>query len=137
MAPALTIEYLLVDAYVSPCLNMGMDDVMQALAQPRRREILQLVRAHEMSAGSIAMHFDVTRPAISQHLKVLRDSRLVTERREGTRRYYRARPEGLADLRKFLELFWDYRLGLLKDAAESDHKQHAANGAGENENDLG
>ena len=45
----------------------------------------------------------------------------MTERREGTRRYYRARPEGLADLRKFLELFWDYRLGLLKDAAESDH----------------
>jgi DNA-binding transcriptional ArsR family regulator len=113
-----------------------MDDVMQALAQPRRREILQLVRAHEMSAGNIATHFDVTRPAISQHLKVLRDCRLVSERRVGTRRYYRARPEGLADLRKFLELFWDYRLGLLKDAAESDHMHQTAVGAGEDEDDL-
>ncbi len=96
---------------------------MQALAQPRRREILELVRTHELSAGDIAAHFDVTRPAISQHLKVLKDSRLVTERREGTRRLYRARPEGLADLRKFLELFWDYRLGLLKEEAEFEHQK--------------
>ncbi len=103
---------------------------MQALAQPRRREILELVRAREMSAGDIAAHFDVTRPAISQHLKILKDSSLVTERREGTRRFYRARPEGLTDLRKFLELFWDYRLGLLKDAAESDHIKRTGQGAG-------
>ena len=102
---------------------------MQALAQPRRREILELVRAREMSAGDIATHFDLTRPAISQHLKVLRDSRLVTERRDGTRRFYRARPEGLSDLRKFLELFWDYRLGMLKDAAESDQTRRAGRGA--------
>ena len=102
---------------------------MQALAQPRRREILELVRSREMSAGDIATHFDLTRPAISQHLKVLRDSRLVTERRDGTRRFYRARPEGLSDLRKFLELFWDYRLGMLKDAAESDQTRRAGQGA--------
>ncbi len=112
-----------------------MDDVMQALAQPRRREILELVRAEEMSAGDIATHFDLTRPAISQHLKVLRDSRLVTERRDGTRRLYRARPEGLSDLRKFLELFWDYRLGLLKDAAESDQRKRTAHSGGETPND--
>ncbi len=117
-----------------------MDDVMQALAQPRRREILELVRAHEMSAGDIATHFDVTRPAISQHLKVLKDCRRVTERREGTRRLYRARPEGLSDLRKFLELFWDFRLGLLKDAAESDHIKRSGRGAsqgqGESDSDV-
>ena len=101
---------------------------MQALAQPRRREILELVRTEEMSAGDIATHFDVTRPAISQHLKILKESRLVTERRDGTRRLYRARPEGLADLKKFLELFWDYRLGLLKDEAESDHRKRTAQG---------
>ena len=101
---------------------------MQALAQPRRREILELVRAHEMSAGDIATHFDVTRPAISQHLKILKACRLVTERREGTRRFYRARPEGLTDLRKFLELFWDYRLDLLKDAAETDHGKRTGPG---------
>jgi len=92
---------------------------MQALAQPRRREILQLIRNNELSAGDIAAHFEITRPAISQHIKVLKDSNLVHERRDGTRRMYRARPEGLSDLRKFLEMFWDYRLQLLKDEVES------------------
>jgi DNA-binding transcriptional ArsR family regulator len=82
-----------------------MDDVMQALAQPTRREIFQLIRNEELSAGEIAAHFDVSRPAISQHIKVLKDTNLVVERRDGTRRMYRARPEGMSELRKFLDLF--------------------------------
>ena len=96
-----------------------MNDVMQALAQPTRREILQLVLSEELSAGEIATHFKVSRPAISQHIKVLKDTNLVVERRDGTRRMYRAHPEGMADLRKFLDLFWNYRLKLLKDEVEA------------------
>ena len=69
------------------------------------------------------IHFDVTRPAISQHLTVLRTAGLVSERRAGTRRLYRARPEGLAELRAFLAGFWDERLALLKDAAEADEQR--------------
>ncbi|HWM64208.1 MAG TPA: metalloregulator ArsR/SmtB family transcription factor, partial [Solirubrobacterales bacterium] len=87
-------------------------------AEPRRRRIMQLVGAEELSAGEIAAHFDVTRPAVSQHLTVLKGAGLLSERREGTRRLYRARPEGLAELREFLEGFWTARLDQLKAAAE-------------------
>jgi DNA-binding transcriptional ArsR family regulator len=104
-----------------------MDDVMQALAQPTRREILHLIRSEELSAGEIASHFDVSRPAISQHIKVLKDTNLVVERRDGTRRMYRTRPEGMADLREFLDLFWDYRLNLLKDEVEAAEEQKSTN----------
>jgi DNA-binding transcriptional ArsR family regulator len=95
-----------------------MEATLKAIAQPRRRQILSLVRDGELSAGEIAGHFDVTRPAISQHLAVLRDAGLVSERRSGTRRLYRARPEGLEELRAFLEEFWDQRLGALQRQAE-------------------
>lgn len=91
---------------------------MKAIAEPRRRRILQLVRDGELSAGEIAAHFDVTRPAISQHLNVLKEAGLVSERRNGTRRLYQARPEGLEELRTFLEGFWDERLEVLKREAE-------------------
>ncbi len=95
------------------------------MALPKRREILRLVRGEEMSAGEIASHFDVTRPAISQHLRVLKEAALISERRMGTRRLYRARPQGFADLRRFLDLFWDYRLQMLKEAAEEEERQGA------------
>src|SRR6185369_11032765 len=95
-----------------------MDAALQALAEPRRRAILALVRERELAAGEIARSFDVTRPAISQHLAVLRDAGLVTERRDGTRRLYRARPAGTAELRAWLEEFWDDGLVRLKHAAE-------------------
>lgn len=100
-----------------------IDTILQALNDPRRREILELVRAADRSAGEIAAHFDVTRPAISQHLQVLVGAELVTVRREGTRRLYRARPEGLAELRAFLESFWDERLLRLKQAAEAEQRR--------------
>lgn len=95
-----------------------MDAVLRAIAEPRRRKILELVSSDELSAGEIAARFDVTRPAISQHLTVLKGAGLLSERREGTRRLYRAQPEGLAELRGFLDGFWTARLDQLKAAAE-------------------
>jgi DNA-binding transcriptional ArsR family regulator len=95
-----------------------MEAALKALAEPRRRQILSLVRAGELSAGEIASHFDVSRPAISQHLNVLKEAGLVSERRNGTRRLYLARPDGLGELRAFLDGFWDERLDALKREAE-------------------
>jgi DNA-binding transcriptional ArsR family regulator len=100
-----------------------MQTVVQALSEPRRREILELVRDRELAAGEIASRFEVTRPAISQHLTVLKQAGLVSERREGARRLYRARPEGLAELRSFLDGFWDERLERLKLAAEDEQRR--------------
>jgi DNA-binding transcriptional ArsR family regulator len=99
-----------------------MQEVVQALSEPRRREILRLVRDRELAAGEIAARFDVTRPAISQHLTVLKNAGLVSERRAGTRRLYSARPDGLAELRAFLDAFWDERLDRLKSVVEEDEK---------------
>ena len=98
-----------------------VDRVLQAIAEPHRREILLLLQDTELSASEIAAHFtDVTRPAISQHLMLLAQVGLVTMRRQGTRRLYRTRPEGLEDLRRFLESFWDEQLRVLKHAAETE-----------------
>ncbi len=99
-----------------------MEAALKAISDPTRREILHLVRHGEMPAGAIAARFSVTRPAISQHLKVLKDAGLVTERRAGVRRMYSARPEGLNELRDFLQHFWDDRLLDLKLAAEAEEK---------------
>ncbi|MDX6407857.1 MAG: hypothetical protein QOE13_928 [Gaiellaceae bacterium] len=100
-----------------------MEAALKAIAAPRRRRILTLVRDDELSAGEIASHFDVTRPAVSQHLNVLKEAGLVNERRNGTRRLYRARPEGLAELKDFLEEFWDPRLETLKREAEKEERK--------------
>jgi DNA-binding transcriptional ArsR family regulator len=97
-----------------------MDGALKAIAEPRRRRILELVRDGELTAGEIASHFDVTRPAVSQHLNVLKDAGLLRERRRGTQRLYAARPEGLVELREFLEGFWDERLAALKREAEKE-----------------
>jgi DNA-binding transcriptional ArsR family regulator len=103
-----------------------MDAALHAIAEPRRRAILRLVRDEELTAGAIAGHFEVTRPAISQHLTVLRDAGLVVERREGTRRWYRARPEGTRELRAWLEAFWDDGLARLAAAAEQEARTPGA-----------
>ena len=95
-----------------------MEEAIRAIAEPHRRRILQLVTAKELSAGEIASRFEITRPAVSQHLGVLREAGLVSERREGTRRLYSLRPEGFDDLKSFLEAFWDEGLERLKEAAE-------------------
>ena len=99
-----------------------MEAAIKAIAQPRRREILRLVWSAELPAGEIASHFDVTRPAISQHLRVLKEAGLVAERRDGVRRLYRVRPEALAELREFLEGFWDRGLDRLRRAAEREEQ---------------
>jgi DNA-binding transcriptional ArsR family regulator len=100
-----------------------VEAALKAIAAPRRRQILRLVRDDELSSGEIASNFDVTRPAVSQHLNVLKEAGLVSERRNGTRRLYRARPEGLAELRDFLEEFWDVRLEALKREAEKEERK--------------
>jgi DNA-binding transcriptional ArsR family regulator len=102
------------------------DTALKAIAEPRRREILRLVRDDELSAGEIASRFEVTRPAISQHLGVLRDAGLLDERRDGARRLYRARPEGVAELRALLADFWGEGLERLKEAAEAEQRRPRA-----------
>jgi DNA-binding transcriptional ArsR family regulator len=104
-----------------------VEAALKAIAGPRRRRILTLVRDGELTAGEIAAHFDVTRPAVSQHLNVLKEAGLVSERRNGTQRLYRARPEGLAQLKEFLEEFWDERFETLKREAEREEKRHGRN----------
>src|SRR5216684_5930270 len=99
-----------------------MEAALRAIAAPHRRQILALVRDEELAAGEIAAHFDVTRPAVSQHLNVLKEAGLVSERRNGTKRLYRARPEGLAQLKAYLEEFWDERLEALKREAEREER---------------
>lgn len=99
-----------------------MDAALHALAEPRRRDILALVQARELSAGEIASRFEVSWPAISQHLGVLKSAGLLAERRDGTRRMYRARPEGLAELRAYLDRFWAGGLDRLKREAEREER---------------
>jgi DNA-binding transcriptional ArsR family regulator len=100
-----------------------MEAALRAIAGPRRRQILTLVRDAELSAGEIAAKFDVTRPAVSQDLTLLKEAGLVTERRNGTRRLYRVRPEGLAPLKSFLDEFWDDRLEALKRESEREERK--------------
>jgi DNA-binding transcriptional ArsR family regulator len=100
-------------------------EVFDAIAQPTRREILRLLADGELSAGAVASRFAVTQPAISQHLKVLREAGLVEERRDGTRRLYRVRREGLTDLHDFLAGFFDDGLQRLKEAAEAEEMSGA------------
>jgi DNA-binding transcriptional ArsR family regulator len=103
------------------------ETALKAIAEPRRREILRLVWDRELPAGRIAAEFDdVTHAAISQHLRVLREAALVTERREGTRRLYTASPEGLGELRAFLESYWDESLQRLKVLAEREERRKRA-----------
>ena len=106
-----------------------LDTAVRAIAEPRRRAVLSLINAVELPAGEIASHFDVTRPAISQHLRVLVDAELVTVRREGTRLLYRTRPEGLSEVRKFLKGFWSDSLAKLKTAAEAEQRRADGNPA--------
>ena len=100
--------------------EQATDEALRALAEPRRRAILRLVSDEEMAAGQIAAAFDVTRTAISQHLSVLKNAGLLTERREGTRRLYRARPEGLDGLREFLDGMWAASLDAARQIVEAD-----------------
>jgi DNA-binding transcriptional ArsR family regulator len=97
-------------------------DAAAAIADPIRRRVLELVRDEERSAGSLAAEFPVSRPAVSRHLRVLRESGLVTERRAGKQRLYRANLEPLAELRDWLDDYWAGRLRALRDLAEKEER---------------
>ena len=100
-----------------------MDAALKAIAEPRRREILRLVWDAERSSGEIAAHFDVSGPAISQHLRVLREAGLVNERREGTRHLFSADRKALLELRDSLSWLWDEGLRDLKRSAEDEARR--------------
>ena len=100
-----------------------MEAALKALSEPNRRRILTLVRDEELTAGEIASHFEVSRPAVSQHLTVLKEAGLVHERRNGTRRLYIVRPEGFNEVKSFLEGFWDEKLAALKREAEREERR--------------
>lgn len=102
-----------------------MDLQFRAIAQPTRREILGLIAQAELTSGEIAAQFDLTQPAISQHLKVLTEAGLAAVRREGTRRIYRVRLEGLVDLREFIDQMWVEALDRLKQAAEAEQSEQS------------
>jgi DNA-binding transcriptional ArsR family regulator len=105
--------------------------VLDALGDPTRRAVLELLRDGPRAVGDIAAELPVSRPAVSQHLRVLRGAGLVDDRREGTRHLYRVEPEGLNVLRTYLESFWHERLAAYKAAAEAGgSKTEEARGAG-------
>ena len=99
-----------------------MQDVLDAVASPRRRTILRLVWDREMSAGEIASLVDVSWPAVSQNLKVLREAGLVRERRDGNRRLYRADRRALGPLATVVRRMWEQDLAQLKDLAEDEER---------------
>jgi DNA-binding transcriptional ArsR family regulator len=100
-----------------------MEAALKAIAEPNRRRILTLVQNEELTAGEIASHFEVSRPAVSQHLTVLKEAGLVHERRNGTRRLYSVRPEGFNEVKTFLEAFWADKLEALKREAEQEERR--------------
>jgi DNA-binding transcriptional ArsR family regulator len=91
-----------------------------AISDPIRRRVLELVRDRELPAGQLAAQFDVSRPAVSRHLRVLREAGLVRERRAGRQRLYRADPKPLAEVREWLDGYWTGRLDALKRLAEEE-----------------
>jgi len=95
---------------------------MDALGDPTRRAIFEQLRRGPRAVGEIASELPVSRPAVSQHLRVLKDAGLVTERRQGTRRLYRLDPDGLGELRDYFDDFWTEALAGFKAAAERERR---------------
>jgi len=98
-------------------------DGFGALADPTRRAVFERLRGGPRPVGDIARDLPVSRPAVSQHLRVLKDAGLVAERREGTRRLYRIDPDGLAALRDYFDDFWNEALAAFQAAAESEGRE--------------
>ena len=109
---------------------MPYGDAIGALGDPTRRAILERLLGGPKSVGELARGLPVSRPAVSQHLRVLKDAELVSERREGTRRLYRLDPKGLAELRAYFDRFWSEALAGFKAAADHDEggKRHEHSG---------
>src|SRR5215510_15083767 len=102
---------------------MAYTQALQALGDPTRRSVLEQLRQGPRAVGEIAARLPVSRPAVSQHLRVLKEAGLVTERQDGTRRLYRVDPDGLAELRDYLDGFWDDALAGFKAAAEAEERR--------------
>ena len=102
---------------------MAYAQTLQALGDPTRRSVLEQLRDGPRAVGEIAAQLPVSRPAVSQHLRVLKEAGLVTERQDGTRRLYRVAPEGLAGLREYLDGFWEEALASFKAAAEAEERR--------------
>ena len=98
-------------------------EVLDALGDPTRRAVLELLRDGPRAVVDIASELPVSRPAVSQHLRVLKGAGLVTERTHGTRHLYRVDPDGLAQLRAWVEGFWDDALAAFKEAAEAERSK--------------
>lgn len=112
-------------------------DPMEAAAEPNRRKLLQLLATGEHTVQQLASRFEVSRPAVSQHLAVLQAAGLVSARREGRFRYYQVEPAGIAELRRIIDTFWTSELDLLvADAQDAGHQSaghktiHGAGSAG-------
>lgn len=101
---------------------MTYGDAITALADPTRRAVFERLRRGPRPVGEIARGLPVSRPAVSQHLRVLKNAGLVRERREGTRNYYSVNGDGLAELRAYVEGFWEEALDAFKAAAESEQR---------------
>jgi DNA-binding transcriptional ArsR family regulator len=105
------------------CLTLlVVQAALNAVSSPRRRQILRLVWDDELPAGEIASHFDVTWAAVSQNLRILRQAGLVTERRDGNRRLYRADRRAIRPLERVLRAMWEADLSELRRLAESEHR---------------
>jgi DNA-binding transcriptional ArsR family regulator len=98
-------------------------DALAALADPTRRLIFERLAERPRAVGELAGDLPVSRPAVSQHLKVLKEADLVLDRRDGTRRIYQLDPDGLRELRGYLDHFWDQALAGFKAAAERETKE--------------
>ena len=98
---------------------MGYERALQCLSDPTRRRVFEKLRAGPRSVGALAEGLPVSRPAVSQHLKALKEAGLVNERPEGTRRVYFIDPDGLGELRRWIDEFWDAALESLKKEVET------------------
>jgi DNA-binding transcriptional ArsR family regulator len=98
----------------------GEADGLGALGDPTRRAIFELIAERPRAVGEIAGELPVSRPAVSQHLRVLKENRLVTDRRDGNRRIYRLDPTGVGAVRDYLDRFWNQALAAFKEAAEKE-----------------
>ncbi|MEO8290443.1 MAG: metalloregulator ArsR/SmtB family transcription factor [Gaiellaceae bacterium] len=110
---------------------MAYGDVITALADPTRRTVFERLRRGPQPVVELARGLHVSRPAVSQHLRVLKEAGLVAERREGTRHFYSVNGSALAELREYFEGFWEDALVAYKEAAESDEKGESDESAGE------
>ena len=101
---------------------MAYATAMEALGDATRREIMERLRGGPRPVGEIAAGLPVSRPAVSQHLRVLKEAGLVTERKDGTRRIYGVEPKAIADLRAYFDSFWEQALAGFKEQAEKGRK---------------